>query len=135
MTVRRGKIADQTANAAIVQRVYMRLTSDKVVVITGSNRGLGLEFVTQIIDNTEAAVVATSRNPAKFDQLQALAKEAPSRLQLVSLDAGDESSVEVFHAFCMRVQHVVLHHCTSCVQHLPVPIMQLLNATLLPQSS
>lgn len=83
----------------------MHFTSDTVVVITGSNRGLGLEFARQIIDNTDAVVVATARNLAKCDQLQALAKQNTSRLQLVTLDAVDESSIEVLQA-CLHVQYL-----------------------------
>ena len=78
----------------------MRFRSDTVVVVTGSSRGLGFEYVKQILQNTEATVVATARNPSKSNELQALTKKEPKRLQLVSLDSADETSVEVNFAAC-----------------------------------
>ena len=69
--------------------------AQSVVVITGSSRGLGLEFVKQLLDTTESHVVATARDPQKADSLTALAKKQPDRLKLVSLDTGDESSIKV----------------------------------------
>ena len=72
-----------------------RFIRDAVVVITGASRGLGLEFVKQIIDKTEATVVATARNPKSSTELQSLASKNPSRLQLTTLNASDERSIEV----------------------------------------
>jgi len=69
--------------------------AQSVVVITGSSRGLGLEFVRQLLDTTESHVVATARDPQKADSLTALAKQQPNRLKLVALDTGDESSIKV----------------------------------------
>ncbi|DBA71352.1 TPA: hypothetical protein ACH3X2_011162 [Trebouxia sp. C0005] len=70
------------------------LNAQSVVVITGSSRGLGLEFVRQLLDTTESHVVATARDPQKADALTALAKQQPDRLKLVALDTGDESSIK-----------------------------------------
>ncbi len=69
--------------------------AQSVVVITGSSRGLGLEFVRQLLQSTESHVVATARDPQKADSLTALAKQQPNRLKLVALDTGDESSIKV----------------------------------------
>ncbi len=69
--------------------------AQSVVVITGSSRGLGLEFVRQLLQSTESHVVATARDPKKADSLTALAKQQPNRLKLVALDTGDESSIKV----------------------------------------
>ena len=70
------------------------LTAESVVVVTGSSRGLGFEFVKQILESTKSHVVATARNPDKSDALTALAKQQPDRLKLVALDTGDESSIK-----------------------------------------
>ena len=69
--------------------------AQSVVVVTGSSRGLGLEFVRQLLDKTESQVVATAREPQKAGALTALAKQQRNRLKLVALDTGDESSIKV----------------------------------------
>jgi len=59
----------------------------KTVLITGSNRGIGLEFVTQYA----AAgwdVIATSRSPANDEDLQALAAANP-KIKIEQLDVTD----------------------------------------------
>ena len=68
---------------------------DSVVVITGCSRGLGLEYVKQILETTESHVVATARNPQKSDALTGLSKQYDKRLKLVTLDTEDESSIKV----------------------------------------
>lgn len=70
-------------------------SADSVVVITGCSRGLGLEFVKQILETTESHVVATARNPQKSDALTGLSKQYQNRLKLVTLDTEDESSIKV----------------------------------------
>ena len=75
--------------------------AQSVVVITGSSRGLGLEFVRQLLDTTESHVVATARNPQKAESLTALAKQQPDRLTLIALDTGDESSIKVVFTMAM----------------------------------
>ena len=73
----------------------LSFNAQSVVVITGSSRGLGLEFVRQLLDSTESHVVATARDPQKADALTALVKQQPDRLKLVALDTGDEKSIKV----------------------------------------
>lgn len=69
-------------------------TADTVVVITGCSRGLGLEFVKQILDTTESHVVATARNPQKCEALTGLSSQYEKRLKLVTLDTEDEASIK-----------------------------------------
>jgi NAD(P)-dependent dehydrogenase (short-subunit alcohol dehydrogenase family) len=54
-------------------------------LITGANRGLGLEFVRQYLADGWR-VVATCRNPAGADKLKSLAKSAGDKLTIVELD-------------------------------------------------
>ena len=62
------------------------------VLITGANRGLGLEFVRQYAaDGWD--VIATSRNPEKSLELQQLEKKN-SKLSLKVLDVTSGKSVE-----------------------------------------
>ena len=70
-------------------------SADSVVVITGCSRGLGLEFVKQLLETTESHVVATARNPQKSDALTGLSKQYQKRLKLVTLNTEDESSIKV----------------------------------------
>ena len=79
--------------------------AQSVVVITGSSRGLGLEFVKQLLDTTESHVVATARDPQKALSLTALAKQQPNRLKLVALDTGDEISIKVGHCVDVSSGH------------------------------
>jgi NAD(P)-dependent dehydrogenase (short-subunit alcohol dehydrogenase family) len=65
--------------------------------ITGASRGLGLEFVRQLLirgDTIEAGV----RAPAEARQLQGLARESGGRLRIHALDVSEARSVESFAA-------------------------------------
>lgn len=64
-------------------------------VITGANRGIGLEFVRQLLargDTVEAGV----RVPSEARHLQGLSREAEGRLHLHALDVQDAASVQAF---------------------------------------
>lgn len=79
-------------------------TAETVVVITGCSRGLGLEFVKQLLDTTESQVVATARNPQKCEALTGLSSQYEKRLKLVTLDTEDEASIKVsVLASCCRI--------------------------------
>jgi len=59
------------------------------VLITGANRGLGLEFVRQLLARGES-VIACCREPAKASELKALASSA---LDILPLDVADPAAV------------------------------------------
>ena len=61
------------------------------VLITGANRGIGLEFAKQYAAEG-ADVIACCRNPAKADALNALAKAAD--FKVMALDVTSPKSVE-----------------------------------------
>jgi NAD(P)-dependent dehydrogenase (short-subunit alcohol dehydrogenase family) len=61
------------------------------VLITGANRGLGLEFVTQYLA-AGATIHATCREPARAEALAALAKSHPGKLTLHALDVTDANA-------------------------------------------
>ncbi|TFK87319.1 NAD(P)-binding protein [Polyporus arcularius HHB13444] len=69
------------------------MTEGYVWLITGANRGIGLETVTQLLRSPSITVLAACRNPAKATELQALIEEAGGRLHLVALDITDKESV------------------------------------------
>ncbi len=62
------------------------------VLVTGANRGIGLEFVRHYADAGHA-VIATARNPASADDLQALAA-ANSKITVEELDVNDFAEID-----------------------------------------
>lgn len=63
------------------------------VVITGANRGIGLEMARIAIDRGDQ-VTATARRPAESDALQSLGEKGG--LVTVALDVTDEESIAAF---------------------------------------
>lgn len=63
------------------------------ILITGANRGLGLEFATQLLARG-AHVVATCRDPARANALNHLAGEHPGRLHVLPLDVSQPSTID-----------------------------------------
>jgi NAD(P)-dependent dehydrogenase (short-subunit alcohol dehydrogenase family) len=62
------------------------------VVVTGANRGLGLELVRQLLAAGDE-VVGTARQPKKADELNKLVATSGGRGSMVALDATDPASV------------------------------------------
>jgi NAD(P)-dependent dehydrogenase (short-subunit alcohol dehydrogenase family) len=58
------------------------------IVITGANRGIGLELTRRYIDRGDT-VFATARKPEQAAELQALSAKATGRLRLIALDVTD----------------------------------------------
>lgn len=65
--------------------------SPRTALVTGASRGLGLEFVRQLLARGDA-VVATCRRPAEAPELIALGNDQPSRLRVLPLDVTDAPS-------------------------------------------
>jgi NAD(P)-dependent dehydrogenase (short-subunit alcohol dehydrogenase family) len=61
------------------------------VLVTGANRGVGLEFVQQLLARGDR-VVATCRHPGKATALNALAGDHPGRLHVLPLDVASAKS-------------------------------------------
>ncbi|MBL8224078.1 MAG: SDR family oxidoreductase [Chromatiales bacterium] len=66
------------------------------VLITGANRGIGLEFVRQL-SARDWKVIATARDPADATELQALAKADPD-ITIEKLDVTDRPGVDALAA-------------------------------------
>lgn len=66
-------------------------------LVTGANRGLGLEFARQLLARGDR-VIAACRNPGKASALNTLAGEYPGRLRMVPLDVAEPRS----HATLVR---------------------------------
>jgi NAD(P)-dependent dehydrogenase (short-subunit alcohol dehydrogenase family) len=63
------------------------------IVVTGAGRGLGLEFVKQLLPRA-ACLIATARNPEAARELQELARNNAGILKIVQLDLSDEESIQ-----------------------------------------
>lgn len=64
-------------------------------VITGTNRGIGLELVKQLLAQGHD-VVATARDPDAVPALQTLSRQHKPQLTLIPLDLISESGIQAF---------------------------------------
>lgn len=65
----------------------------ETVLITGTNRGIGLEFVRQYaVDGWR--VIACTRNPSTAGELNQLASKFPNNIQIHALDVTDYAQIE-----------------------------------------
>ena len=71
------------------------MAPQQVIVITGANKGLGLEHVKQFLEKTNYRLIATARAPGKAADLQKLASSHEGRLHILQLDATDDESIQV----------------------------------------
>lgn len=67
------------------------------VLVTGGNRGLGLEFVRQYLQRG-AHVHACCRHPAQASALNRLAAEHPGHLNVLPLDVSRPASIQALRA-------------------------------------
>lgn len=63
------------------------------VLITGSNRGIGLGLVKQALENGDV-VFAACRNPEDASELNALATQYSEQLHIIQLDVSDAASIK-----------------------------------------
>lgn len=65
----------------------------KTTLITGANRGIGLEFCRQYAAE-DWRVLACSRHPEKSDALKELAAQYPVQIKIHALDVADHAQIE-----------------------------------------
>lgn len=63
------------------------------ILITGANRGIGLEFVRQYVQAGDVRVFAGCRDYSRADALRALAEQHPGKVRLLPLDISDAESI------------------------------------------
>lgn len=63
------------------------------LLITGANRGIGLEFARQGVARGDF-VIATCRKPQKATELKRLQEQYPERLVIEAMDVADQGNVE-----------------------------------------
>ena len=73
------------------------MTDNKLVLIVGANRGIGLG-VTKVFLAHGWSVIATARDPAKASALQDLAASHPGRVSIPALDMNDAAALDGFAA-------------------------------------
>ena len=68
------------------------MSDQKNYLVTGANRGLGLEFTKQIL-GVGHNVYAACRNITDIDELQLLSEEHQEKLIVVKLDINNHDSI------------------------------------------
>ena len=86
-------IEDQAKQLAVLnfEKMSLKDFSVKTILITGSNRGLGLEFAKQLAVQGDN-VIATCRQPHRAEVLQELAKKNEN-FSIITLDVSDDQSI------------------------------------------
>ncbi|MGH6848577.1 MAG: SDR family oxidoreductase [Methylocella sp.] len=84
------------------------------ILITGANRGLGFEFVSQYLADGRR-VFAACRNPASANKLARLVQDAGGMLNVVAMDVTDAESVRNAATQLKDVAIDVLINCAGIV--------------------
>ena len=63
------------------------------ILITGANRGIGLELTRQFLQD-DAHIFAACRTPERADQLTDLAQTHPNRVTILQMDINDEAAMD-----------------------------------------
>jgi NAD(P)-dependent dehydrogenase (short-subunit alcohol dehydrogenase family) len=63
------------------------------ILITGSNRGIGLDLVRRYLQQDDTLIFATCRAPSSADELNAVAAQYPSQVRVIPLDVVDDVSI------------------------------------------
>lgn len=63
------------------------------ILITGTNRGIGLEMVRQYAQRPNTLIFAACRNPSEAAELNALASQYPGRVIVIQLEVTDQESI------------------------------------------
>ena len=69
---------------------------DMNVLITGANRGLGLEFVKQLA-TSGTQIFAACRAPSQAKQLKQVQEQYPESVSIINLDVTDSTSISQSH--------------------------------------
>ncbi len=63
------------------------------ILITGSSRGLGFEFVRQLLENGDK-IIACNRDPFRYSDFLELRDKFGEKLVLVDLDVSSKDSID-----------------------------------------
>ena len=68
--------------------------SNAVFVVSGASRGIGLQFVSSLLERTKGKIIACCRSPATADQLNNIASQHNDRIEVLPLDLEDQSTID-----------------------------------------
>ncbi|EIW54680.1 NAD-P-binding protein [Trametes versicolor FP-101664 SS1] len=68
--------------------------TQRVWLITGASRGIGLEIVRQLSASPNNTIIATCRSPPSTNALKALGTSTKGAMHIVALDTDDRQSVQ-----------------------------------------
>jgi NAD(P)-dependent dehydrogenase (short-subunit alcohol dehydrogenase family) len=91
-----GGHTQPTAPLSEADKLAVPVSAGMQLLITGANRGLGLEFTRQYAERG-AKIIATARSPEKADELNALAAVNES-VVVEQLDVTDHAAIEALAA-------------------------------------
>jgi len=121
-------------------RKRQRSSNSLTYLITGCSRGLGLEFVRQLIDQGDHTIIATCRSPVDASQLKALVRQADTGgciLHMIELDVADEGSIAKLPAQLdlFGVEHidVLIHNAGISAPTHPIDLVATAKAAVLRQ--
>jgi len=80
---------------------------NKIAFVTGANRGLGFEFVKQLL-HQNYRVIATARNIAESHELMALLKTNPNLCEFHPLDVTNNESLDHLKIFSKKLPKIDL---------------------------
>ncbi|MCC3291372.1 SDR family oxidoreductase [Arthrobacter sp. zg-Y1110] len=79
--------------------------TETVALVTGANRGLGREFVAQLVERGARKIYATTRQPGKVSLLEQLG--APGQVEALVVDITDPATVEAAAAAAADVNLLI----------------------------
>ena len=65
-----------------------------VFVVSGASRGIGLQFVSSLLERTKGKIIACCRSPATAEQLNYIASQHTGRIEVLPLDLEDQSTID-----------------------------------------
>lgn len=91
-----------------------------IALVQGASRGLGLEYVRQLLERGEQKVIATCRDPDNCTSLQQLCSDHRDFLDLIKLDVTDEASIQAaVHQVTSKHKYLTLLINTAGILHIP----------------
>jgi NAD(P)-dependent dehydrogenase (short-subunit alcohol dehydrogenase family) len=63
------------------------------ILITGANRGIGLELAREHLEREDVLIFATCRDPQRADALKSLAQQYPDQVKILALEVTDRAAI------------------------------------------
>lgn len=83
-----------TASVSLYTRSGPKVEVQRTSFVQGASRGIGLEFVRQLLaTDRDSRVFASCRDPSGATELAELASQHPARLKVIALDVSKEQTI------------------------------------------